>query len=125
MKAKIVFYNLLCLLLSINLNAQEGQAITGQWQDAKHPEKQLEIYEQEQLYFGKSINEKDANKNGRLILDALKWIEKSDTYQGTIIDPDKGWRVALTIQMLDRDTFQFTIGRFLFKKTFTFKRIQR
>ena len=125
MKAKIVFYNLLCLLLSISLNAQEGQTIIGQWQDAKHPEKQLEIYEQEQLYFGKSINEKDANKNGRLILDALKWIEKSDTYQGTIIDPDKGWRVALTIQMLDRDTFQFTIGRFLFKKTFTFKRIQR
>lgn len=114
---------MMLLLVSSYLQAQTSHLITGQWQDADHPTKQLEIANQSGKYTGKSINDVSPSKNGKIILKDLVWQEGTKTYKGILINPDNGDEFKIDIKMIGTDRFRFSVGKFIFSKTFTFKRI--
>lgn len=117
--------NLTALLFLLGIfcaSAQDAERIVGKWQDAGHPEKQIAIYEEAGTFFGKSIN--DSN-NGKVVLKNLIWSETSKNYQGVLISPEGDGEFDIEIEMADKDTFSFSVGKFIFRKKFTFKRIEQ
>lgn len=106
------------LFCSVSLFAQAQGAIKGKWQDANHPEKQVEIYAKSTKYYGATLEERS-----KLIFRDLKWNHESKAYKGFLIHPETGRELAIEIEMIGEDLFQFSAGSFLFKKNFRFKRI--
>lgn len=114
---------LIFLVVSLAANAQTSSSILGQWKDAEHPEKQLEITNQTGTFVGKSINSSISSENGKIILNHLIWSDASKSYKGILINPDNGDEFKIEIKMVGKDQFRFTAGKFIFSKMFNFKRI--
>ena len=114
--------NLLTLsLLFFGTNVLVGQnadALIGKWQDRSHKNQQVEIYKKEGKYFGKAINDPS-----QLVFKDLTWDINSKTYKGTLINPANGEELLVEIELSDPDNFKFSMGIFIFKKTFRFNRI--
>lgn len=108
----------LLILSSGPLMAQSNDAIEGKWQDTAHPEKKVAVYAEHGQYVGK-----DPDDPSRLIFKDLRWSAKSKTYRGLVINPDNGNTYDIEIEMTDQDNFRFSVGPFIFKKTFRFERI--
>jgi uncharacterized protein (DUF2147 family) len=118
---------LLCVLIvlaCIEAAAQEADKIIGKWQDAAHPEKQVEFFKQDSKYTGKVINDrKNASGNKAILFRDLVWNNTSKTYQGILINPDNDEEYTVEIRFTDSNTFGFKAGKFIFSRTFIFKRI--
>jgi uncharacterized protein (DUF2147 family) len=99
--------------------------ITGQWQDADHPTKQLEIVNISGKYVGKSINNATSSRNGKTILKELVWQESTKSYNGILINPDNNDEFKIKIKLIGTDRFRFSVSKFIFSKTFTFNRIAK
>jgi len=114
---------LMLLAVSFTANAQTSNSILGKWKDVDHPEKQIEITSQTGKYVGKSINSSKPVENGKTILKDLVWIDASKSYKVILINPDNGDEFKIEIKMIGIDKFKFTVGKFIFSRTFTFNRI--
>ncbi len=114
---------LILLVVSFAASAQTSTSILGQWKDAEHPEKQLEITNQTGAFVGKAINSTKTSENGKVILKDLVWSDASKSYKGILINPDNGDDFKIEIKMVGNDLFRFTAGKFIFSRTFNFKRI--
>lgn len=113
---KLVITSLL-LVLSSALYAQE--ALLGKWQDAAHPDKQIEIYEKPAgRYFGKSLDPK-----AKLVFKDLIWNKQKQAYVGTLINPDTNDELPIELKMKGPNTFEFGVRVLFLKKTFSFNRI--
>ena len=112
------------MLAAFVASAQNADIIIGKWKDADHPEKQLEMYSQDGKYFGKSINDRNKpSKNGTIIFKDLVWSEKTKNYQGILISPENNEEFKIVVRLIDNNKFQFKVSKFIFTKSFTFKRI--
>lgn len=109
--------------VSFTGNTQTSNPILGYWQDAEHPEKQVEIISQSGRYVGKSINDPNPSKNGRTILKNLVWNDQAKSYRGILINPENGDEFKIEIKMIGTNRFRFSAGKFIFSRTFTFNRI--
>jgi uncharacterized protein (DUF2147 family) len=116
---------MILFIASLTTNAQTSNSILGKWNDADHPEKQIEISSQNGKYYGKSINASKPNENGKTVLKDLIWSESSKSYKGILINPDNGDEFKIEIKMFGIDRFKFTAGKFIFSRTFTFNRISQ
>jgi uncharacterized protein (DUF2147 family) len=116
---------LMLIAVSFTANAQTSNSILGKWKDAEHPEKQMEISNQNGKYVGKSINSAKSIENGRTILKDLMWNNASKSYKGVLINPDNGDEFKIEIKMIGTDKFRFSAGKFIFSKTFTFNRLAK
>lgn len=113
-------------LMAFSMAAENGDQIIGQWRDKNHPEKQIEITSESGKYIGRSINQSGESQKGRIvILNDLVWQERSDSYKGILIDPDNGDEHQIEIKLIGTSTFQFTVSKFIFSKTFIFNRIAK
>lgn len=121
---RLILFCLLCVLTGHSAAAQPDD-ILGKWQDAAHPEKQVEFYKKkDNKYTGKIINDqKNASRNNAILFRDLVWNETSRTYQGILINPDNLDEFKVEIRFPDSNTFQFKAGKFVFSRTFLFKRI--
>jgi uncharacterized protein (DUF2147 family) len=109
--------------LTLTASAQTSNSILGKWKDAEHPEKQIEIINQAGKFLGKGINSSKPSENAKTILKDLVWSESSKSYTGILINPDNGDEFKIEIIMVGVDRFKFTVGKFIFSRTFTFNRI--
>lgn len=116
---------LILLVVSFTLNAQTSNSILGQWKDAEHPEKQIEITSQTGKFVGKLINSSKPIENGKIILKDLVWSDASKSYEGILINPDNADEFKIEIRMAGKDKFRFSAGILIFSKTFTFNRIKK
>ena len=114
---------LMLIVVSFTANAQTSNSILGKWKDAEHPEKQIEISNQNGKYVGKSVNAAKPKENGKTILKDLIWSDVSKSYKGILINPDNGDEFKIETKMIGTDKFKFSVGKFIFSKTFTFNRI--
>jgi uncharacterized protein (DUF2147 family) len=114
---------LVLIVVSFTANAHTSNSILGKWKDAEHPEKQIEITNQAGKFLGKGINSSKPSENGKTILKDLVWSDVSKTYKGILINPDNGDEYKIEIKMIGIDRFRFSVGKFIFSKTFTFNRI--
>jgi len=106
------------LLGTFAASAQQQEQLLGIWQDAKFPEKQVEIVKEQGAYQGLS-----AKNRSQKVFRSLVWDQRSQTYSGYIINPDNAKAHLIEIVLVDQNTFEFTVGAFLFKKTFRFQRL--
>jgi uncharacterized protein (DUF2147 family) len=112
------------LLTIFTASAQNVDKITGKWKDADHPEKQMEMYKQDKKYFAKYINDKNTpSKNGSFVFKDLVWNENTRKYQGVLINPDNNKEMKIAIELVGDNDFKFTVSKFIFSKTFNFKRL--
>lgn len=118
---KVVLVLMLLLFSGISLKAQDPKTILGNWQDEAHPEKQIKMFVLSGKYFGKSIQAEPNQIN--VIFRDLVWSDSKKSYLGSIINPDNGDKYSVEIQMLGTDKFRFSVGKFIFTRSFTFKRI--
>ena len=118
---KMLFVLILLFFAGFTLQAQDPKTILGNWQDEAHPEKQIKMFSLSGKYFGKSI-QSEPNQISIVFRD-LFWSDSKNSYVGSIINPDNGDKFSVEIQMLGTDKFKFSVGKFIFTKTFTFKRI--
>lgn len=114
---------MILIVVSLTANAQTPNSILGKWKDADHPDKQIEIKDYNGKYIGKSVNTTQPNENGRIVFTDLIWSESSKSYTGILINPDNGDEFKIEIKIVGTDRFKFTVGKFIFSRTFTFKRI--
>lgn len=118
MRRKSLLLILLFLPTLGKLQAQRSTDIVGKWQDVDHPEKRVMIYQKEERYFGKSLEEKS-----NPVFKNLIWEKVSNTYTGILINPANQEEYEVEIQWEGKDLFKFTVGPFIFKRTFRFKRL--
>jgi uncharacterized protein (DUF2147 family) len=126
MKHLIIFgiWSLLTgMLTSHTATAQVADQILGKWQDAAHPEKQVEFHKTDGRYTGRVINAPKASRSDQVIFRDLVWNDQRQTYQGILINPDNADEYKVEVSLTDTDTFQFKAGKLIFYKTFVFKRI--
>ncbi len=114
---------LLLWVATITANAQTSNHILGKWKDADHPEKQMEIKSQAGKSVGKTINATKPAENGKTVLKDLVWNDATKTYKGVLINPDNGDEYKIEIKMIGTDRFRFSVGKFIFSRTFTFNRM--
>ncbi len=114
---------LILIMFSLKVKSQTSDSILGNWKDAGHPDKQIEITYQNGRLTGKSINAAKAKENGKTVLKDLIWSDTSKSYKGILINPDDGDEFNIEIKMIGTDKFRFTAGKFIFSRTFTFNRI--
>lgn len=115
---------LLCCLgaLSIKLaQAQEARSILGLWKDSAHPEKKVEMFEQNDRFFGRSTQREP--KAGFIVFQDLIWNAGSKSYQGALNDPAGSGRYPITITWDGPNTFQFKVKKLVFTRSFRFVRI--
>jgi len=116
---------LMLIVVSFSAYAQTSNSILGKWKDADHPEKQIEIFNQNGKYVGKSINPAKSIEISRTILKDLMWNDASKSYKGILINPENGDEFKIEIKMIGTDKFRFSAGKFIFSKTFTFNRFAK
>jgi len=113
-------------LMAFSMAAENGDQIIGQWRDNNHPEKQIEISGESGKYIGRSIDQSGESQKGiAVILNDLVWQEQTNSYKGILIDPDNGDEHQIEIKLIGSSTFQFTVSKFIFSKTFIFNRIAK
>ena len=112
-------------LIPVSLSfSQQANDILGKWQDVDHAEKQIEITKHKDFFIGKAINDSGKNsKNGTIVFHELIWDNRDKSYSGTLINPDNNDKFEIKIRMEEKDSFRFTVGKFIFSKAFLFKRI--
>jgi len=105
--------------------SQEANDILGKWQDADHPEKQVEIFGEKDFFIGKVINDSSKNsKNGTIVFHELTWDSRDKSYSGTLINPDNKDKFGIKFKLEEKkDSFHFTVSRFVFSRSLSFKRI--
>ncbi|TAH20776.1 MAG: DUF2147 domain-containing protein [Cytophagales bacterium] len=113
------------LVVSFAANAQTSNSILGKWKDAEHHKKQIEITDQNGKFVGKGINSPKPAENGKTILKDLVWSNASKSYKGILINPDNGDEYKVEIKMIGIDKFRFSVGKFIFSKTFNFNRLNK
>jgi uncharacterized protein (DUF2147 family) len=119
----IIVFGLLLITISPSFS-QEANDILGKWQDADHPEKQVEIVKHQDFFIGKVINDSSKNsKNGTIVFHELTWDSRDKSYSGTLINPDNKDKFGIKFKLEEKDSFHFTVSRFVFSKTLSFKRI--
>jgi uncharacterized protein (DUF2147 family) len=116
---------MMLLMVSLSANTQTSNSILGQWKDADHPQKQVEITSHAGKFVGKSINSSKTSEIGKIVFKDLKWIDSSKSYKGILINPDNGDEFNIEIKMIGIDGFRFSAGKFIFSRTFTFNRITK
>ena len=97
---------------------QQNDTIIGTWQDSGNPEQVITIYSKEHHYVGVQ-----ASDSTQLVLSHVEWKPLLNAYQGFIIHPENGKEVSVTLFLENENTFRFTVGAFLFKRTFRFQRV--
>ena len=111
------FFLLFFTFFSTAVLAQED-AIVGNWQDKAHKNKQVQMYVKDKKYFGKSLD-----NQSKLVFKDLTWNATKQVYEGVLVHPDRDETYKIEIKMIGKNTFQFTVGSFIFKNTFEFFRI--
>lgn len=113
-------------ILTTSAMSQKHKGIIGKWQDANHPEKQIEFYQQNNKFYGKSIgNESRTYKNPIIIFKEFHWIDNLKIYKGKLIDPENNDEYDIDINFIGNNKFQFSVNKFVFTKKFTFERINK
>lgn len=109
------------LFISFYSSGQSNKSIVGKWQDEKHPEKQIEIFEQSaRIFFGKAIAIE--KKEEPFIFENLVWNEKTKSYQGILRNPDGHDKIMISILLVNPNRFVFVVKKFFLSKTFQFIR---
>lgn len=110
---------LIFTLFTLAVSAQRNEQILGEWYDIENPEKQIEMYLHEGKFYGKNTT------TSKIIFKDLIWDVKANAYRGKLINPDNDEVFEISIELFGNELFQFTAGKFIFKKQFQFKRLQK
>jgi len=109
------------LLISFYGSGQSNKSIVGKWQDEKHPEKQVEVFEQSiGIFFGKVMASE--KKDEPFIFENLVWNEKTKSYQGILRNPDGHDKIMISIFLVNPNRFVFVVKKFFLSRTFQFVR---
>lgn len=109
-----------------NTGIQNNTDITGKWiTEEKDKTAQIEIYlSKDGKYYGKVINNiKNPANNGRIMLKELVYNEKTKTYTGTMLPPDAGIELNVTITLESKDRLKIVARKLVMRKTMYLKRI--
>jgi len=112
------------LLLVFKANAQDG--IVGKWKGEDKPNNHMEIFlAKNGLYYGKLVYENGKTENlGKQLLKDLKFDASTNTFQGTMMPPDRNLELTVTITPLNTDKIKVVAKKFLITKTIYFIKIK-
>ena len=90
--------------------------ILGKWVDKEHKEKKIEMYlRSDKKIYGKS-------ESGIIVFKSLVFNSKAKTYSGILINPDNNAAFPIVINQPTKDSFTFSVKKFIFSKKITFIR---
>jgi|GEM_PF-1985626 len=105
------------LLFLVNVTFSQT-IIKGKWKNLETGSI-VEIYNQNELFFGKIVKVSGANskeKVGHLLLTNLAYQESSKNYLGQI-NSTNGMTASCKIELLNPNQFRLTVSRLFFKRT--------
>ena len=124
---KYIQTTLICLslaLFTINLNAQnlENQ-IAGVWNTEDGDDSKIEMYKsQDGTWVGKIISTNVRRSIGKLLFVEGVYNSEENVIEGTIIIPDKEWRISTTLSIENTGVLTVLGQKFLLSKTFYWKK---
>lgn len=124
---KYIQTTFICLILSlftVNLSAQtlEDQVV-GVWNTEDGDNSKIEMYKsQNGTWVGKIISTDVTRSIGKFLFVEGVFNDEENVIEGTIIIPDKEWRISTTISMEDPGVLIVLGQKFLLSKTFYWKK---
>ena len=115
-KIKTFSFFAFLFLFSIFQKVFAQDNILGKWVDKEHKEKKIEMYlSSDKEIYGKS-------ESGIIVFKSLVFNSKAKTYSGILINPDNNAAFTIVINQPTKDSFTFSVEKFIFLKRFTFLR---
>jgi hypothetical protein len=124
---KITMQNIkkkICLILfspfvTLSIWAQNANDIIGIWRSEDQPEKIIEITLKDGLYFGN-----ETNKEGKMVLKALKYNPSTLIYQGIMEPKGKSLSLNVNVQFVNTNKLKTVAKKFLLSKTIYLIRVK-
>lgn len=107
----------LALLVALPLAAvaaPQESALAGVWKDSERGLDVELVRDAEGLWNGKAA--------GKLLFEKLRFDSAEGSYTGTLIKPEDGERVAVTVKLTAPDALEAVVRKFIFSKTLRFTR---
>jgi len=116
----------LFMLIFTSLHAQNNNVkdITGRWAFSDPP-REIEIYSENNKYYGKIIKvsgKNDKEKLGQIILKDFVYNQSEKKYTGTVNSP-KGMNASGVLIFMDSKRLKINVRKFIFRKSYILKRI--
>ena len=118
MATKIKTFSFFAFLFLFNIFQKvfSQNNILGKWVDKEHKEKKIEMYlGSDKKIYGKS-------ENGIIVFKSFVFNSTAKTYSGILINPDNNAAFTIVINQSNKDSFTFSVKKFIFSKKFTFIR---
>jgi hypothetical protein len=109
--------SLVPLLLALPLTAAaqpQESALAGVWKDSDRGLDVELVRDAEGLWNGRAA--------GKLLFEKLRFDAAQGSYGGTLIKPEDGERVAVTVKLTAPDALEAVVRKFIFSKTLRFAR---
>jgi len=111
-------------MLLLSLFSFSQQAIEGKWKSEENGTV-IEVYSQNNMFFGKTINVPDTDSNveiGHVLLNSLVYNNATKKYEGKV-KLTSGFTARCEIELINEDKFQLKVTKLFFRKVQTFIRI--
>ena len=118
---------IICCILALfttNLNAQSIESqVVGIWNTEDGDNSKIKMYQaQDGTWVGKIIETDVTRSIGKFLFVEGVLNQEDNTIEGTIIIPDKEWRISTTLSIESPDVLTVLGQKFLLSKTFYWKK---
>jgi uncharacterized protein (DUF2147 family) len=121
-----IFLTILLIFITVSGYSQTA-AITGNWK-AEDSTKNLQMVvylAKDGNYYGKVINDNSQHsKNGKLVLEELRYNKEANNYEGTMQPPEAGITLNATVTVENADRLKIEAKKLIKKKTMYLTRIK-
>lgn len=117
---------LLVMILSISAYAQKTKDIEGNWKSEDKKKIEIQIYQASDGFcYGKITHDGDDKNNiGKIILKALKYDNKNNSFNGIMLPPDKDIEANATITFENNKKIKVIAKKLLLSKTIYFIKVR-
>ena len=112
-------------MLLVSLFSFSQQAIEGKWKGEDNGTV-IEIYSQNNMFFGKIINAPDSSSNveaGHVLLNSLVYNDSTKKYEGKV-KLTSGFTARCEIELINENEFRLKVTKLFIRKAQIFTRLQ-
>lgn len=114
---------MVCSLSSINAQTLEDK-VAGIWSTEDGDNSRVKMYKsQDGTWVGKIISTDVTRSIGKFLFVEGVYNSEDNTIEGTIIIPDKEWRISTTLSIEEPNVLTVLGQKFLLSKTFYWKKV--